>query len=74
MIIAPQTPNQFLSEYENRATDENYLQTVKSALGFDAVWALAIALNKTTSMVRSGDISETRCEGRVAIEGDLVPL
>lgn len=58
--------------YEQRAINEDYLQTVKSALGFDAVWALAIALNKTTSMVQSGDINETGCEGRV--RGELVPL
>ena len=58
--------------YERRATAENYIQTVKAALGFDAVWALATALNKTAAMVQSGNIRETGCEGRT--EGDLVPL
>ena len=58
--------------YEQRATAEEYIQTVKAALGFDAVWALAIALNKTVAMVQSGNVSETGCEGKT--EGDLVPL
>ena len=41
-------------------------------LVFDAVWALATALNKTAAMVQSGNVSETGCEGDT--EGDLVPL
>ena len=59
--------------YKNRADKENYIvHTAVAALGFDAVWALAIALNKTAVMVQNGNVSETGCEGNT--EGDLVPL
>ena len=59
--------------YKNRAAEENYtVHTAVAALGFDAVWALAIALNKTAAMVQSDNVSETGCEGKT--EGDLVPL
>ena len=69
----PQTHIQFENMYGNRATEENYtVHTAVAVLGFDAVWALATALNKTAAMVQSGNIRETGCEGRT--EGDLVPL
>ena len=59
--------------YENRAVEENYtVHTAAAALGFDAVWALATALNKTAAMVQNGNVSETGCEGLT--EGDIVPL
>ena len=69
----PQTHIQFENMYENRAVEENYIvHTASAALGFDAVWALATALNRTAAMVQSGNVSETGCEGHT--EGDLVPL
>lgn len=38
---------------------------------YDVIWVLAVALNNTLSMVRNGDISETRCSN---VPGSLVPL
>lgn len=38
---------------------------------YDVVWVLALALNNTISMVRSGDINETGCN---KVPGSLVPL
>ena len=59
--------------YENRAVEEKYtVHTAAAALGFDAVWVLATALNKTAAMVQSGNVSETGCKGYT--EGGLVPL
>ena len=43
---------------------------MEAGQGYDAVWALAFALNRTRTMVDQGDISETGC----AAEGSLVPL
>ena len=68
-----QTPVEFLDMYEQKAREEKYtILPGEAALGFDAVWALAIALNKTAVMVQSGNVSETGCEGNT--DGDLVPL
>ena len=39
------------------------MQTVKSTLGYDATWALALALNKTKEMVELNDFNVTGCEG-----------
>ena len=38
---------------------------------YDAVWILAIALNHTMAMVKSGNINGTGCENT---SGSLVPL
>ena len=38
---------------------------------YDIMWMLAIALNNTMLMVRSGDISQTGCSN---VPGSLVPL
>lgn len=38
---------------------------------YDVMWVLAQALNRTSMMVESGDISETGCD---SVSGDLVPL
>ena len=71
--FVPQTPVEFLDMYKQKATKKKYIiQTGEAGPGFDAVWALATALNKTAAMVQSGNVSETGCEGRT--EGDLVPL
>lgn len=58
-----QTTQEFLSWYNETARADNYLQTVKSTLGYDAVWALAIALNSTKAMIESRDFNITGCEG-----------
>ena len=38
---------------------------------YDVMWVIAIALNNTIAMVRSGDINETGCSN---VSGSLVPL
>ena len=38
---------------------------------YDVMWVLAIALNNTATMVRSGDINEIGCSN---VSGSLVPL
>ena len=71
--FVPQTPVEFLDMYKQKATKKKYIiQTGEAGPGFDAVWALATALNKTAAMVQSGNVSETGCEEHT--EGDLVPL
>ena len=55
--------------YSTRATAENFTVVDAGYVIFDALWVLAIALNKTMSMVNSGDIEQTNCGN---VSGTLV--
>ena len=60
---------EFVEKYENR-TDSEY-DRVLAGVMYDVVWVLALALNKTMTMIERQDISETDCQ---ATPGELVPL
>ena len=60
---------QFVEKYENRTDSE--LDRVYAGVVYDVIWVLAIALNKTMTMINSTNINETNCEN---ISGSLVPL
>ena len=60
---------EFVEKYENR-TDSEY-DRVLAGVMYDVIWVLALALNKTMTMISSGDISGTSCEN---VPGSLVPL
>ena len=66
-----QTPQQFQDEYNYLAQQGGYGITYGGGRLYDAVWILAVALNRTMAMVKSGDINGTGCEN---ITGALVPL
>ena len=58
-------------EYKRRAISEGYNPITHSGRMYDALWALAFALNETMTMVNSGDIHGTGCQNA---SGSLVPL
>ena len=60
-----QTPAQFYSQY--RAALSSYQYTYVSALAYDAVWTLALALNTSVHLVVSGN--DSGCESE---SGNLV--
>ena len=73
-IVMTATPSQsasnFTGLYETELNTSSYEATTVSAIAFDAVWALAEALNKTEEM-RKYNQSISNCTDS---EGDLVPL
>ena len=60
---------EFVERYE-QSTDSEY-DRVQAGVMYDVIWVLALALYKTMTMIRSGDISATNCG---SIPGSLVPL
>ena len=61
----------FEAEYEQRALEGRFdIVDVRFRI-YDAIWALALALNRTMTMVDKSDISGTDCE---IMNGSLVPL
>ena len=54
--------------YQPEGTEDYYFPEAEST--YDAVWALAFALNRTSTLVDRGDASVTGC----VAEGSLVPL
>ena len=64
-------PQNFVTDYENNCTAKNYYATDDGGRGYDAIWVLALALNNTMAMYRSGDINGTGCEN---VSGSLLPL
>ena len=58
-------------EYEKRAISGGYNPITHSSRMYDALWALAFALNRTMTMVDSGDINGTGCQNA---SGSLVHL
>ena len=65
-----QTPNMFQDIYESRVVAQNYTLNNEADIAYDAVWALAFALNRTNELVARGNVSESGCD----LEGELVPL
>ena len=66
-----QTPEEFENDYTRRAIEGGFDVVDASIRAHDVTWVLAIALNNTMSMVRSGDINKTGCG---SVPGSLVPL
>ena len=60
---------EFVAKYESR-TDSEY-DRVLAGVMYDVIWVLAMALNKTMTMINSSDISQTDCENAT---GSLVLL
>ena len=71
IIINLQTPDAFEVEYTKRANEGRFEILDVGVRLYDIMWMLAIALNNTMLMVRSGDISETGCSN---VPGSLVPM
>ena len=71
VIMNKQAPEAFENEYTRRAIEGGFDVVDASIRAYDVIWVLALALNNTLSMVRSGDISETGCG---SVPGSLVPL
>ena len=64
-----QSQVEFVEKYENR-TDSEY-DRVLAGVMYDVIWVLALALNRTMTMIASNDIHQTGCGG---IPGTLAPL
>ena len=62
----------FEEDYEIKAKEGGY-NTINHGIGlYDVIWVLAVALNKTISMIdRDSNITETGCQGS---SGHLIPL
>ena len=60
---------EFVDNYENRTASE--YDRVLAGVMYDVIWVLALSLNKTMTMINSGNINETNCEN---VSGSLVPL
>ena len=61
----------FQNRYEESATNRSYNIINQAYKLYDVLWVLALALNDTDAMIKSGNISGTGCE---ALPGSLVPL
>ena len=62
----------FNEMYEERTRRDHYNTTSQAYKLYDVMWALALALNSTDAMVKSGaNISGTGCED---VPGSVVPL
>ena len=62
---------EFEAEYERRGREGGYNTITHGIRLYDGLWALGFALNRTMTMVNSGDISQTICQNA---SGSLVPL
>ena len=62
---------EFEAEYEIRGREGGYNTITHGIRLYDGLWALAFALNRTMSMVNSGDVNGTSCQNA---SGSLVPL
>ena len=68
--LSSQSPSKFNERYEKDVNALHYERTTAYAIAFDAVWALAEALNKTEEM-RNHNQNISNCTD---FEGELVPL
>ena len=66
-----QTFVEFDAEYQRRGREGGYDTITRGSRLYDGLWALAFALNRTMTMVNSGNINGTRCQNA---SGSLVPL
>ena len=58
-------------EYVRLAMQRKYEITDAGGRLYDAIWILAVALNRTMEMLKTGNITGTGCEN---ISGSLAPL
>ena len=61
----------FDEKYSKRANEGGFQVVDAGVRLYDVLWVLAMALNNTVNMVKSGYISETGCSN---VTGSLVPL
>ena len=61
-MLNVQNLSQYLELYNQRQKLENYSDTVVQAFAYDAIWALALALNKTEEQIKT-NISIPDCQG-----------
>ena len=61
----------FEDEYETRGRKGGYNIVTHGTRLYDALWALAFALNHTMTMLNTEDINNTGCQNA---SGSLVPL
>ena len=66
-----QSLTNFTNAYEQRAKETSFTTNNQAYKLYDVLWVLALALNGTDAMIKSGDINGTGCEGE---PGSLVPL
>ena len=78
VFVIPQSPAEYDMLYRERAAEEGYNSSYSSPtvmLSYDAMWVLALGLNRTQEMVDRNDseeIAQTGCN--TAFRGTLVPL
>jgi len=67
-----QSPRYMDEIYANRSAQLGYTPGLVRGLAYDAIWALALALNRTQDMFLSNfNVTEIGCDG---LDGGLVPL
>ena len=70
--LCMQTPRYLDEIYANRSAQLGYTPGLVRGLAYDAIWALALALNRTQDMFLSNfNVTEIGCDG---LDGGLVPL
>ena len=62
-MLNVQNLSQYLELYNQRQKLENYSDTAVQAFAYDAIWALALALNKTEEQIKT-NISIPDCQDR----------
>ena len=62
---------EFETEYQRRGREGGYATITRGSRLYDGLWALAFALNRTMTMVNSGNIDGTMCHNA---SGSMVPL
>ena len=85
-LLSIQTPAVFYTLYEERITEPQtnisyYSHSSVATVAYDALWALALALNRTSEMVesltREEIMNSTQCEGsdeKTSREWEIVSL
>ena len=71
LLPTDQLPQTFQTDYLMYAKKKGYNVSDAGGRAYDAVWVLAIALNRTMTMVKTANINGTGCENTT---GSLVPL
>ena len=66
-LLCSQTAKQFDNLYEEKRSQSNYTFSYLAAIGYDALWTLAFALNSTNQMIhgmtREDILNTTGCSG-----------
>ncbi len=71
-----QTPQQFQTMYTERLQGQNngFIFTFAASLVYDALWTLALALERVSGLVSSGSEEEVSMVTGCQESGNLVPL